>query len=131
MKEWSKDWISSKNPAKQRKYRYKAPLHIQQKFMGVHLSPELRKKYGRRNITVRTGDSVIVLTGQFKKKTGKISEVKLKRGKVFVEGIEHVKKDGSKALYALNPTNLMITELILDDKMRKKKLVKVEEKKNG
>ncbi|MFH1972882.1 MAG: 50S ribosomal protein L24 [archaeon] len=131
MKEWSKDWISSKNPAKQRKYRYNAPLHIQQRFMNVHLSPELRKKYGKRSITVRTGDKVIILKGQFKKKTGKVSEVKLKRGKVFVEGIEHIKKDGSKALYALNPTNLMITELILDDKMRKKKLVKVEEKKNG
>jgi len=134
MKEWSKDWNSSKNPSKQRKYRHKAPLHIKQKLMGVHLSLELRKKYGTRTITVRKGDEVKILRGQFRKKTGKVSEVKLKRGKVFVDGIEHVKKDGSKALYALNPTNLMITELILDDKKRKSKLVKEdkkESKKNG
>ncbi len=98
--------------------------------MGVHLSPELRKKYGRRSITIRKGDKVKIMRGQFSKKLGLVTEVKVKLGKVYVEGAEQVKKDGSKAFYPLNPTNLMITELILDDKMRKKKLVK-ESKKNG
>jgi large subunit ribosomal protein L24 len=131
MKDWSKSWKASKNPSKQRKYRYNAPLHVQQNFMGVHLSPELRKKYETRTISVRTGDKVRVLRGQFSKKTGKVSEVKVKLGKVYVEGIEHVKRDGSKTFIPLNPSNLMITELILDDKRRKKKLMKEEVKKES
>jgi len=129
MKDWSKNWKASKKPSKQRKYRYNAPLHVKQKLMGVHLSSELRKKYETRNITIRTGDKVRVLRGQFSKKSGKVSEVKVKLGKVYVEGIEHVKRDGSKTFIPLNPSNLMITELILDDKLRRKKLTKEEVKK--
>ncbi|MBT3984754.1 50S ribosomal protein L24 [archaeon] len=135
MVDWSKDWISSKTVAKQRKYSYNAPLHIRQKFMGVHLSLELRKKYGRRSITVRKGDTVKILRGQFSKKSGKVTDMELKRSKVYVEGAEHIKKDGSKTPYPINPSNLIITNLILDDKKRKEKLSvkenKKESKKNG
>lgn len=131
MKEWSKNWNSSKSPRKQRKYRYNAPLNVKQKFMGVHLSPELRKKYGTRSVTVRQGDKVKVVRGQFRRKSGKISQVKMKLGKVYIEGIENIKKDGSKVLYGFNPSNLMITELIMDDKKRRLKLTKEEEKKES
>jgi len=128
MKEWSKDWISSKKPNKQRKYRYNAPLHIKQSFMSVHLSPELRKKYTMRSINLRKGDKVKVLRGQYSKKEGKVSRISLIYGKVFVEGVETIKRDGSKSQYALQPSNLMITELIIDDKRRKNKLGKEEKK---
>ena len=121
-KNWSKTWNSSTQPRKQRKYRFKAPLHVKQKFMTVSLSQELRKKTGTRNAIVRVGDKVKVLRGQFRKKTGKVMETDLKKSKVVVEGIEQIKKDGSKATYPLNPTNLMITELNLEDKKRKLKL---------
>ncbi len=131
MVDWSKDWISSKTVAKQRKYSYNAPLHIRQKFMGVHLSPELRKKYGRRSITVRKGDTVKILRGQFSKKSGKVTDLELKKSKVYVEGAENIKKDGSKTPYPINPSNLIITNLILDDKKRKEKLSVKEEKKES
>jgi len=41
---------------------------------------------------------------------------------VFVTGIEKIKKNGSKFLVSLAPSNLMITELNLKDKKRKAKL---------
>ena len=44
MKEFSKSWVSSKKPGKQRKYRINAPLNIKRKFLSVHLSKELREK---------------------------------------------------------------------------------------
>lgn len=120
--EWSKHWKSSIRPGKQRKYRYNAPLHIKQKFMDVHLSPELRKKYGIRHVMVRKGDKVKIVRGQYKKKTGKILKVLIIRQKVHMEGIEQTRKDGTKSFVALQPTNLMIIELDLTDKIRKEKL---------
>ena len=56
--QFSTTWNASKQPRKQRKYRYNAPLHTKQKFLQVHLSPELRKKYSLRNILVKKGDKV-------------------------------------------------------------------------
>ncbi|PJE81542.1 50S ribosomal protein L24 [Candidatus Pacearchaeota archaeon CG10_big_fil_rev_8_21_14_0_10_32_42] len=115
---FSKAWKSSKQPRKQRKYSANAPLHIKKKFMSVNLSKELRKKYRKRNLPVRKGDVVKIMRGGFKKKQGKIIEVKLKGTKVFVEGIQRKKKDGSKVNVRMIPSNLQIIELNLEDKKR-------------
>jgi large subunit ribosomal protein L24 len=121
-KKFSKSWISSKQTRKQRKYRVNAPLHIKQKFLGVHLSKELRTKYGIRSLQLRKGDTVKICRGQYKGKIGKVEEIFLKKTKVFVEGIDVVKKEGSKSRVPLNPSNLMITSLVLEDKKRKLKV---------
>ena len=120
MKKFSVTWKSSKKPRKQRKYRSTAPLHNKQKFVNSHISPELRKKYDRRSFSLRKGDKVKVMKGQFKKHEGKVERIDLKKTRVYVSGIEMTKKDGSKKLLALYPSNLMITELNLDDKYRQK-----------
>ena len=56
----------SKQPRKQRKARYNAPLHIRQKFMGARLSESLSKEYGTRSAPVIAGDTVKVMRGDFK-----------------------------------------------------------------
>jgi large subunit ribosomal protein L24 len=117
---FSKSWIRSKQPRKQRKYRHNAPLHVKQKMIHAHLSKELRKRHNKRNMSLRKGDSIKVLRGQFKNKIGKIDEVSLKKTKVYVGGVEFVKRDGTKSRYPLNPSNVMITELNMDDKLRVK-----------
>lgn len=119
-KKFSVHWKKSKKQKKQRKYRYAAPLHIKQKFIHAHLSKELRKKYKRRNIGLKKGDKVRVMRGQFKKHIGKVDIVDLKEGKVYITGIEITKKDGTKTTYPIDPSNLIITELNIDDKMREK-----------
>ena len=121
---FSKMWKRSKQPRKQKKYRYLAPLHIKSKFMASHLSKELRQKYNRRSISVRKGDKVQVMRGQFKKKIGKIAKADIKKSKVYIDGIEIIKKDGTKTLYPVDPSNLMILELNLEDKKRLKKSVR-------
>jgi len=112
----------SVQPRKQRKFRYNAPLHYRQKFLHVHLSPELRKKYTFRNIQLKVGDKAKVLRGNFKKKEGKVEKINLKREHVLITGLERIKKEGAKMLVPFHPSNLMITELNLDDKKRKAKL---------
>jgi large subunit ribosomal protein L24 len=126
-KKFSTSWISSKQPRKQRKYLANAPLHLRKKFISVNLSKELRKKYGKRNMPARKGDTVKVMRGSFKKKQGKISEVKLKIKKVIVEGIQTKKQDGSKVNVKLQPSNLQIVELNMEDKKRLKSKEKLKE----
>ncbi len=119
---FSLSWKSSKQPRKKRKYAYNAPLHIKHKLLASHLSKELRKKYKKRALPVRKGDKVKVSTGQFSGKEGKISKVMLKKTRVYVEGIEMIKKDGTKVFYPLHPSNLIITDINLDDKRRREVL---------
>ena len=119
---FSTTWKRSTQPRKQRSYRYTSPLHIKQKLMHVHLSPVLRKKYGTRNVQLRKGDKVKILRGTFSKKEGKVDRILLQREKVYVVGIEQIKKDSGKVPFPLNPTNLMIVDLNLDDKKRRQKI---------
>jgi len=121
-KKFSTKWKASKQPRKQRKYRAQAPLHIKRKFLGANLSKELRKKHERRNVIVRKGDKVKIMRGKYKGKEGKVTEIKTKMGKIYVEGIQVKKIDGSKANVSLRPSNLQIIELNLEDKKRIKRL---------
>ena len=115
-------WKSSKQPRKQRKFRANAPLNERKKFVSVNLNKELRKKYGKRNTPVRKGDTVKIMRGKFKKQKGKITIVNLKKAKVAIENIQIKKLDGSKVNVLMQPSNLQIIELILDDKKRMAKL---------
>lgn len=117
-KKFSKKWKSSKQPRKQRKYLAKAPLHIKRKFLSVNLSKELRKKHGKKSLPLRKGDKVKIMRGKYKKKQGKISQVKIKQLKIYVDGIQIKKQDGSKVNVPLRASNLQIIELNLDDKRR-------------
>ncbi len=128
-REFSTKWKASKQPRKQRKYLANAPLHLRKKFVSVNLLKELRKKYGKRNIPARKGDVVRIMRGKFKKKQGKILEINVKTSKIVVEGIQIKKKDGSKVNVKMQPSNLQIIELIMEDKKRIKKFG-VEEKTN-
>ena len=127
--EFKKSWRSSKKPNKQRKYRSNAPLHIKHKFMSSHLSTELKQKHEKRSIPLRKGDKVKVMRGNLKGKVGFVEKVASKIEKVFLTGIEVIKKDGTKKLVPLNPSNLLIIQLNTEDKKRKIKMEKKDDKK--
>tara|TARA_Y100000310_G_scaffold318436_1_gene372491 strand:+ start:420 stop:932 length:513 start_codon:yes stop_codon:yes gene_type:complete len=116
---FSSTWKASKQPRKQRKYVANAPIHKKKKFVSVNLSKTLRKTQGKRNIIVKKGDTVKVMRGKFKKKQGKILEVKLKKAMVTVEGVQVKKQDGSKINVNLRPSNLQVVELNMDTKRTK------------
>ncbi len=115
---WNTSWSGSVKPSKQRNYVRNAPLHVRNTFIGSHLSKELRQKLKRRSIRARKGDKVKIIRGQYKGKAGAIDRVDTKRMKVYITGVEFTKKDGSKALYPINPSNLLIQELEGTDKRR-------------
>ena len=117
-KKFSKAWVSSKQPRKQRKYRYNAPLHVRSRMVVAHLSSELRKRVGKRSLAVRKSDTVKVMTGSFKGKSGKVNSINLKSYCVYIDGIETIRRDGTKAFVPVNASNLLITEMTAEDKKR-------------
>lgn len=108
----------SKQPRKQRKARYTAPLHIRQKFMGARLSEALSKQYGTRSAAVITGDTVKVMRGDFKGTEGKVQSVSLMDGTITVDGVISTKVDGTEVPRPINPSNVMITKLETKDGRR-------------
>lgn len=88
-------------------------------FLNVHLSKELRTKHKRRSLRARTGDTVKVLRGTHAGKTGKIDHVNAKKSLLFITGIDLTKKDGTKSLRGIHPSQLVLTDVVLDDKYRK------------
>jgi large subunit ribosomal protein L24 len=125
---FSTKWKASSQPRKQRKYLANAPLHLKRKLLSVNLSKELRKKNGKRNIVVRKDDVVRIMRGKFKKKTGKVIEIKTKTGKIYIEGIQAKKIDGSKVNFPIKASNLQIIGLNVEDKKRKLKMEKEDKK---
>lgn len=111
--------LKTKQPRKQRKFLYTAPLHLRQKIMSATLSTELRQKYGFRTIPIRKGDKVRIMRGDFGGHEGKVVEVDLKRYRIYVEGVTVKKVNGTEVFYPVHPSNVMITELNLDDERRK------------
>ena len=120
MKPFSPHWNSSKQPRKQRKFRYNAPLHIRQKLVSAHLDKPLRNEYKVRSMSVRKGDEVVVLRGQYRKRKGVVARVNLKEMKIFIDGLKRKKVSGQEVDVALDASNIMITKLNLDDKKRRK-----------
>ena len=120
--DFSKSWVSSVSPRKQRKYRNNAPIHIKKKMLSVHLSKELRTKYKTRNSIIKKGDSVIITRGKFKGKEGKIDKVYTKQLKVSVDSAKNVTKKGNKVPFKIRPSALIITELNLADGRRLNKI---------
>ncbi len=121
----------SKKPSKQRKRFFNAPLHKRGKIMSVHLSPELREKYGIRALPIRKGDKVRVMRGDAKGMEGKVVRVDRKKYRVYIEGITRTNQRGDEVLIPIHYSNLMITDLDLSDKWRKRKLEKLVELKKG
>jgi large subunit ribosomal protein L24 len=113
---------TSKQPRKQRKARYNAPLHQKQKYMGARLSSELSVKYNTRSAPVITGDTVTVMRGDYKGISGKVEKVDLHAGTIHVYGVVSTKVNGEEVPRPLYPSVVMITKLELKDKMREDRI---------
>lgn len=124
MKKFSKSWISSKNPNKQRKYVANAPINLRKRLLRVHLVKSLKEKYNKRTVLVKKGDTAKVMVGRYKGTIGKISKVSYKNLKVFIEGVKAKKADGKEVLIPIDPSNVQIEELDLKDKVRQKSIEK-------
>ncbi len=102
--------ISSRQPRKQRRAVFNAPMHLRRKLLRSHLSKDLRKQLKKRAAVVCKGDKVRVTAGEFKGASGAITRVDYKRAVVFVEGIVARKQGGREKPVALKASKLVVTE---------------------
>jgi len=89
---------------------------------GSQLSSELRERHGKRSVRPRVGDTVRIVKGEYKDIEGKVTSVDSDAGAVMVEGVTHEKTKGGTSPVPISSSNVIITNLALEDKIRKKKL---------
>lgn len=111
---------TSSKPSVQRKALYNMPLHLRHKLFNAKLSKELVEKYGVKRLPVRVGDVVRIMRGDFAGHEGKVVNVDLKRVRIFVEGAQIKRSDGTPVYYPIHPSKVMIVKLDLSDKYRLK-----------
>jgi len=110
-------------PTKVRNYQiYRATMTTRSKQLGSPLSKELQEKYGKRSIRVVLGDTVKVMRGEYRGIDGKISKVSIADNSIAIEGVKKEKSKGEKFDVLIRSTNVIITNLNLDDHWRKTKL---------
>ncbi len=113
--------IESAKPRKQRKFRLTAPMHIRQNFVNAHISKTLAASLGtkRRSIEVRRGDTVKVMAGDNRGKSGKVTKVNLHNARILIDGITVKDAKNKDVMVQVPACNVYITELDLSDKLRK------------
>lgn len=113
--EWSRNWKSSKNPSKQRKYRRNAPLHVKDKLVSANLDSELREELGTRSIKIRTGDRVKVVRGDDNGASGIVNIIDRENTRVYIDGLDVERQDGSTSPKPFRPSNLQVVALNIEN----------------
>src|SRR5437870_8284822 len=112
----------STQPRKERKTLYNLPAHENRARIASHLDEPLLLKYNTRSATLRKGDTVRVLRGEYAGTTGKVLEINTSARKVTVDGVTVTKADATQKPRPIDPSNLIITKLNLEDPKRREKL---------
>ena len=99
---------------------HNAPSHVRYKLMAAPLSSELSASRGTKSLPVRKGDTVRILRGDHKGFEGKISRVDRTKYRIYLEGLTREKVDGTTIFVPVHPSKVIIKNLNLDDKWRKK-----------
>jgi len=89
---------------------------------GSRVSDDLREKFKKKTLRPRKGDSVKIVRGGFKGIEGKVMRVDGAGGKLYIEGVNREKIAGGTALASIDASKVVITNLNLDDKLRKRKV---------
>ncbi|HML03441.1 MAG TPA: 50S ribosomal protein L24 [Candidatus Bathyarchaeia archaeon] len=115
-------------PGAQRKRLFQAPLSQRYKHFSAPLSAELKKSRSTNSLPVRAGDTVKVVRGDRKGIEGKVSKIDRKKYRISIEGVTRDKVDGTAIPVLIHPSKVMIINLNLDDKWRRKILDRKQKK---
>lgn len=99
---------------------YQAHISERYKRFSAPLSSKLKESHSTNSVPVRSGDTVMIMRGDRKGSEGKITKIDRKKYRIFVEGANREKVDGTTTLIPIQPSKVMITRLNLDDKWRKR-----------
>lgn len=105
----------SSSRSKSRKAHFTAPSSVRRVIMSAPLSKELREKYNVRALPIRRDDVVQVVRGSHKGREGKVTSVYRLKFAVQIEKLTKEKASGAGIPLNLAASNLVITELKLDN----------------
>ena len=140
--------VRSSQPRKQRKAAGSAPIHSQRKRVRARLALEDGSYSAVRTVTVRAGDTVKVVRGDFgfpnsvksaergKRAQGKrgasgVSGVVIAvnpNGMLHIEGVTVTKSDGKDEPFPIRASNVVVTKL---DDSDSKRMAKILARENG
>jgi large subunit ribosomal protein L24 len=112
--------MKTTKPTKQRKMLYQASSNERYRRFSAPLSSKLKESHGTNSVPVTKGDTVMIMRGDRKNTEGKVTQIDRKKYRIFVEGANREKVDGTSIPVPIHPSKVMITRLNLDDKWRKK-----------
>jgi len=112
----------SAQPRKVRAAIYSGSVRVRNKSLSSTLSKDLKEKHSYDHVTLRKGDTVKIMRGDFKGIEGKVSKTFSKSGRITVEGVTREKLKGGTVPVKVNASKVMVTSLNLDDKLRRKAL---------
>ena len=136
--------MATKNPGKNRLSQSKAPIYVKRNRMRARLITNDPNLQNIRTVTVRVGDEVEVLRGDFGnpnstksdskgKRLGqsrgraglksKVNRVDTSSGRIFVDGLTITTADGKEEAIPIHPSNLVVTALYEGDPVRIKQLI--------
>jgi large subunit ribosomal protein L24 len=111
---------TSQLPRQQRKAQYNADLFERHRRMGVALSKELRRRYGRRSLPVRKGDTVRVLSGSYVGREERVAKVNLQKYSVTLDNVTGKTADAKLKPLPIRTSHLVLTKLNLADAWRRR-----------
>ena len=129
--------VKSSKPGKQRKSTFNAPSHVKRKRMRARLATNDSRLAGVRSTTIRVGDEVKVVRGDFGNPSkgkrhggprgssgieGKVISIDSANSRIFVEGITHSKADNKEEGVPIHSSNVVVTKLDETDPMRMKRI---------
>jgi len=106
------------NPGKQRKRLYNIIYHNKRKILTAPLDKRLFASVGKKRIPVRKGDTVKIMIGDNKGKTGKVDKVDYTKERIYIKDIKRSNNRGQEKLIPFVASNLLVTDLVLTDVKR-------------
>ncbi|MCI4364867.1 MAG: 50S ribosomal protein L24 [Thermoplasmata archaeon] len=114
--------LSPHSPRRQRKAVYDAPTSQRRILMTVPLSRELRRRFHRRSIPVRKGDTVRVMSGSFSGREERVAKVDRRGYSVTLDNVTLKTGESKLKPLAIRTSHLVLTKLNLADAWRRQAL---------
>lgn len=107
-------------PRKKRKALVQGKIHSGKRLLHVHLGKDMRLRYKKRALLAKKGDKVRIISGDHRKREGKITEVDTKEGRLYIEGIIQKKQGGKEVFSPIDPSNCILLEWVEPKRKQKK-----------
>lgn len=113
---------TSRLPRNQRKAVFTATTFERRKRMSVPLSRELRRRFGRRQIPIRKGDTVRILSGSYIGREERVAKINRRSYSVTLDNVTGKTADAKLKPLPVQLNHLLLTKLNLSDPWRRRVL---------